>query len=128
MKHISVCISEFFDSDKLKRYGDLEQRSKIYEVQAVVYKVLMDLKTSEKDSLLLCEYLKKIIETNKGRTATLLLHEAYLIIYQMVFSLSNDSELAEDIANRYVEVLRHENIEIIVGIYLNKKYLLNKRG
>lgn len=128
MKHISVCISEFFDSDKFKRYGDLEQRSKIYEVQAVVYKVLMDLKTSEKDSLLLCEYLKKIIETNKGRTATLLLHEAYLIIYQMVFSLSNDSELAEDIANRYVEVLRHENIEIIVGIYLNKKYLLNKRG
>ena len=128
MKHISVCISEFFDSDKFKRYGDLEQRSKIYEVQAVVYKVLMDLKTSEKDSLLLCEYLKKIIETNKGRTATLLLHEAYSIIYQMVFNLSNDSELAEDIANRYVEVLRHENIEIVVGAYLNKKYLLNKRG
>lgn len=128
MKHISVCISEFFDSDKFKKYGDLEQCSKIYEVQAVVYKVLMDLKTSEKDSLLLCEYLKKLIETNKGRTASLLLHEAYLIIYQMVFSLSNDSELAEDIANRYVEVLRHENIEIIVGIYLNKKYLLNKRG
>ena len=128
MKHISVCISEIFDSDKFKKYGDLEQRSKIYEVQAVVYKVLIDLKTSEKDSLLLCEYLKKIIEAKKGRSATLLLHEAYTIIYQMVFSLSNDSELAEDIANRYVEVLRHENIEIVVGIYLNKKYLLNKRG
>ncbi len=128
MKHISVCISGLFDSDKFKKYGDLEQRSKIYEVQAVVYKVLIDLKTSEKDSLLLCEYLKKIIEAKKGRSATLLLHEAYSIIYQMVFSLSNDSDLSEGIANRYVEVLRHENIEIVVGIYLNKKYLLNKRG
>lgn len=128
MKHISVCISELFDSDKFKKYGDLEQPSKIYEVQAVFYKVLIDLKTSEKDSLLLCEYLKKIIEAKKGSSASLLLYEAYSIIYQMVFSLSNDSELSEDIANRYVEVLRHENIEIVVGIYLNKKYLLNKRG
>lgn len=95
MKHISVCISELFDSNKFKKYGDLEQRSKIYEVQAVVYKVLIDLKTSEKDSLLLCEYLKKIIEAKKGRSATLLLHEAYTIIYQVLHYLKYNKYLKD---------------------------------
>lgn len=128
MKHISVVLSELLDTDKLKKIGDQEPKFKVYEIQALVFKVLIDQNVKEKDALITCECLGQYIRTNKNEKDPILsLHQAYGSIVQMIISLVHDKELAEDIANAFVEVYRKENLGKLLGLYLSKKYLINKR-
>ena len=128
MKHISVVLSKVLDSDKYKKVGIIEPKFKVYEIQALVFKVLIDQKVNEKDSLITCECLGQYIRTNKNEKDPILsLHQAYESIEQMIISLVQDKELAEDIANAFVEAYRKENLGKLLGLYLSKKYLINKR-
>ena len=128
MKHISVVLSELLDTDKFKKIGDQEPKFKVYEIQALVFKVLIDQKVNEKDALITCECLCQYIRTNKNEKDPILsLHQAYDSIEQMIISLVHDKELAEDIANAFVEAYRKENLGKLLGLYLSKKYLINKR-
>ena len=128
MKHISVVLSELLDTDKFKKIGDQESKFKVYEVQALVFKVLIDQNVKEKDALITSECLGQYIRTNKNEKDPILsLHQAYESIEQMIISLVHDKELAEDIANAFVESYCKENLGKILGLYLSKKYLINKR-
>ena len=128
MKHISVVLSELLDTDKFKKIGDQEPKFKVYEIQALVFKVLIDQNVKEKDALITCECLGQYIRTNKNEIDPILsLHQAYESIVQMIISLVHDKELAEDIANAFVEAYRKENLGKLLGLYLSKKYLINKR-
>lgn len=128
MKHISVVLSELLDTDKFKKLGDQEPKFKVYEIQALVFKVLIDQNVKEKDALITSECLGQYIRTNKNEKDPILsLHQAYDSIVQMIISLVHDKELAEDIANEFVEAYRKENLGKLLGLYLSKKYLINKR-
>ena len=128
MKHISVVLSELLDTDKFKKIGDQEPKFKVYEIQALVFKVLIDQNVKEKDALITSECLGQYIRTNKNeKDPNLSLHQAYESIEQMIISLVQDKELAEDIANAFVEAYRKENLGKLLGLYLSKKYLINKR-
>jgi len=112
----------------LKKIGDQEPKFKVYEIQALVFKVLIDQNVKEKDALITSECLGQYIRTNKNeKDPNLSLHQAYESIEQMIISLVQDKELAEDIANAFVEAYRKENLGKLLGLYLSKKYLINKR-
>lgn len=126
MKHISVVISELIDSEKMKTV-DSSLVLRIYEAQSILYQVLLSFGSNEKDAFYTCEYFGKVLENKKkDSNAILSLNEIYKLIQEFIINLVNDNNLAEDIANAFVEVYRSLNLGKIVGYYLSKKYLFNR--